>query len=250
MLKFIINIKLSIPLYWRQLINNTDTFAIMPDYPVKINDMVKDITEVPSREFYWVLVEKSSKEPSCIKKWEEISDIDIDWPSTFLLPFKTISDTKLQSFQFRIVHRIIPCNGWLQQIREKIFRKENSGDCDYCGEFDDLVHHLIKCENTNKFWERFTNWLGNILEEELKITHHDIIFGQFGDSIYKHIINYCLIIAKYYIFITKNKKDNNIDMMIFLQMLKKNLLVKYNYACLNDTVDHFNFMWNILFENL
>ncbi len=37
----------------------------------------------------------------------------------FKLPFHTVRDTKLQSFQFRLLHRIIPCNKWLNTIKIK-----------------------------------------------------------------------------------------------------------------------------------
>ena len=167
--------------------------------------------EVPSREAYWIFANDSSRDPACIKKWDEISDIKIDWPNVFQLPFKTFRETKLQSFQFRIIQRVIPCNDWLHQIKEK----KDSGTCNYCDENDDLVHFFIKCEKTSNFWQAFTNWLGRILEEEIKIMHHDIIFGHFSDAPRKEIINYCLIIAKYYIYLEKLKGNNEINLLTY-----------------------------------
>ena len=115
-------IRKAIPFVWREILGENSNYNVLPEYPVRVDGMVKDIMEVSSKEIYWVLAKKSEKEPSCVKKWEEISDIAIDWPSVFHLPFKVFKETKLQSFQFRMLHRVIPCNGWLHQIREKNYR--------------------------------------------------------------------------------------------------------------------------------
>ncbi len=37
----------------------------------------------------------------------------------FEQPFKCYRVTKIQSFQFRIIHRIIPCNQWLKNVMIK-----------------------------------------------------------------------------------------------------------------------------------
>ncbi len=56
----------------------------------------------------------------------------------FRLPFKTVRDTKIQTFQCRIIQNIIPCNKWLDNIKIK-----NSPVCDYCNKVDDLPHYFI-----------------------------------------------------------------------------------------------------------
>ncbi len=41
------------------------------------------------------------------------------WSRIFKFPFKTVIDTKIQTFQYNIVHRSIPCNNWLCNIKVK-----------------------------------------------------------------------------------------------------------------------------------
>ncbi len=55
------------------------------------------------------------------------------WPRFFKLPFYTARDTKLQSCQFRLLHRIISCNKWLNIIKIK-----SLDQCSYCGSIDDI----------------------------------------------------------------------------------------------------------------
>ncbi len=41
------------------------------------------------------------------------------WPRIFKLPFQVIRETKIQAFQYKILHRIISCNKWLFNIKIK-----------------------------------------------------------------------------------------------------------------------------------
>ncbi len=39
------------------------------------------------------------------------------WKRIFNISFTVLRDTKLQSFQYKIIHNIIPCNKWLHTIK-------------------------------------------------------------------------------------------------------------------------------------
>ncbi len=64
-------------------------------------------------------------------------------------------ETKLQSLQFKIVHRIIPCKKWLHE--QKVI---SSPSCEMCKEekVDDMTHHFMECSGLNNFWNIFENW--------------------------------------------------------------------------------------------
>ncbi len=62
------------------------------------------------------------------------------WERIFEQPFKCCRDKKIQSFQFRIIHRIIPCNQWLKNLTIK-----KCEQCNYCGETDDIPHLFLYC---------------------------------------------------------------------------------------------------------
>ncbi len=67
----------------------------------------------------------------------------------FNFPFKTVRDKKIEikkykkTFQYNIVHRVIPCNNWLCKIEVKT---------------DDIAHFFQNCPSVNKFWSYWINW--------------------------------------------------------------------------------------------
>ncbi len=95
----------------------------------------------------------------------------------FKLPFYTVRDTKLQSFQFRLLHRIISHNKWLNTIKIK-----KSDQCSHCDSIDDIPHFFIfiKCPKVLVFWHYWVNWWENISGIEIKnssVLHICILSG-------------------------------------------------------------------------
>ncbi len=147
------------------------------------------------------------------------------------MAFVATEETKLQSLQYRIIHRIVPCNKWLYNIKIK-----ENGTCDYCNETDDIQHFFIYCENIKVFWKCFINWWNRIDLVDLNSFSEDIeeciIFGfPYVHDIIKEL-NYCILIAKYYIYIQRLCNQNKIDFYIFQTMLKNKLLI-YECICKN-----------------
>ncbi len=65
------------------------------------------------------------------------------------MPFKTTVDTQSKSFQFRLIHRTIACNEWLNNLTIKSTNK-----CNVCEHTDSIIHFFfINCEKTNQFWK-------------------------------------------------------------------------------------------------
>ena len=70
---------------------------------------------------------------------------DFDWPVLFKIPYKVARATDVQSLQFRIIDRYIPCKENLY-----LWGKESSAKCHFCNEiillniFSHSVH-IIKC---------------------------------------------------------------------------------------------------------
>ena len=78
-----------------------------------------------TKEFYNPLV-KSITLPSGKKKWNELFEYDdITWKNIFKLPFQITKNTKLQWFQFRVVHHILTTNSLLFKTRSMQFRERN-----------------------------------------------------------------------------------------------------------------------------
>ncbi len=100
---------------------------------------MKAIEKVTSTAFYWNLINIDVHNPSSVKKWssqypifkEAITNV---WPRIFKLPFITVRDTKIQTFQYRLIQKTITCNKWLHNIKIK-----NCSVCNYCMNVDDIA---------------------------------------------------------------------------------------------------------------
>ncbi len=140
-------------------------------------------------------------QPICIKQWTEYfpsfrnGDILI-WHRIFKLSFSLIRETRLQTFYYLLIHRVIPCNKWL--CNKKV--KSGSG-CNFCNDVDNLIHFFIYCENIKQFWNSFYKLWNNISEFNIGI--NDIfeectVFGYPGEEDIIQILNYCVLLAKYF----------------------------------------------------
>ncbi len=177
--------------------------------------MTKNVDKITCNDFYWLLVSKAIIAPICIKKWTEhfpsFNNEDIlIWLRLFKLSFSVTRETRLQAFQYLLFHSVIPCNKWL--CDKKI--KSESG-CNICNDVDDLIHFFIYCENIKQFWTSFYKWWNNI--SEFNIGTNDIfeectLFGYPGEEDIIQILNYHVLIAKYFIYTNKLIGNNTLDL--------------------------------------
>ena len=167
------------------------------------------------------------------------------WERIFETPFRVTRETKLQSFQFRIIHRIIPCNKWLHNITLIANSK-----CNYCDKEDNLMHYFLYCPNTEIFWKCFFNWwnsLSGIVIKEILEEH--IIFGYPGDGEIQTVLNFCVILAKWFIYCKKLNSKNDIDLYQYLIQLKERLHIE-RLLCYKNNNQHIFDKYNFIYENL
>ncbi len=145
--------------------------------------MEKDLTieKVKCKDFYWHLINIQTHMPNNIYKWCEIypdlkkTPDSKTWPRIFKLPFNLIRETNIQTFLYKILHIVIPCNKWLYNIKI-----QTSETCDYCKGTDNIPHFFLYCPKVKKFWDLILNWLENVSNLELKnspILEECFIFG-------------------------------------------------------------------------
>ncbi len=97
------------------------------------------------KDFYWHIVNAHTQThtPTTVHKWSDhYSNFNISksnvWLRLFKLAFRTTRDIKIQSFQYRIIHKFIPCNKWFHNLKIN-----NSDSCDFCEGKDDVPHYFI-----------------------------------------------------------------------------------------------------------
>ena len=98
----------------------------------------------------------------CLARWDNHYNIDHSiWTSISTAPFKVCRETSLQPFQYRIIHRILPCNAWLC-VRKVV----NTNHCQYVycnnNKVDGMRHYLVTFPPVSRYWESFVIWWNSL----------------------------------------------------------------------------------------
>ena len=129
---------------------------------------------------------------------------------------KSCRDTYLLSFQYKLLHRIIPTNTFLYKIKIK-----DTKLCTFCKTDDETIEHLFfDCTLVNSFWEDFSLKLKQFFVN-FEIDKRQIFLGYEQESLF---LNFMILFAKNYIY--KCKFKENIPNIVDI----KNRLEKYYAA--------------------
>lgn len=172
--------------------------------------------------------------PTSQVKWqslfvnEEEVYLEARWKFWYLLPYRISREVRLQSFQFRVMHRIIPCNKYLSLIRIR-----ESSTCSFCEEEDDLYHFFLGCSDTNTFWTSVDLWLqeNSLTTQSLgNLSEIEFLFGIPSLEPEDYRRNFILLLGKFYIAREKVFGEGKLDTYAFLMELKHVLSVE-RIAC-------------------
>ncbi len=94
-------------------------------------------------------IETKKHKPDNIKMWCKVfqdfeSANEKSWHRIFKLPFVVLRHTKIQTFHYKVLHRVLPYK-WLYNIKIKDYEI-----CEYCNDVDDIVYFFLKC---SKIWD-------------------------------------------------------------------------------------------------
>ena len=246
-------LKLSIPKNWLQDIKSHATlqshnFIDSETKQSLINYQLyneKSIMKCSTRVIYKCFIQKKAETPTALAKWENIFDIDHnDWKVIFELPYSCSRDTALQSFQYRIIQRIFPCNKWFHNLTVI-----SSDLCNYCNMSDTIEHHLFYCKKIDKFWVNLQDWYNEATNEQISLTCKHVILGLYYDNLHFSCINYIILLAKMYIYRQKYN-DSPIDIINFLVHLHCKLNIERKICENNTSVENFNVKWSDILRML
>ncbi len=94
---------------------------------------------------------------------------------------------------------------------------------------DNLIHFFIYCENTKQFWTSFYKWWTNISEfniERNEIFEECTLFCYPDEEDIIQILNYCMLLAKYFIYTNKLNSNNTPDLYSYFVLLKRKLYIE------------------------
>jgi len=88
-----------------------------------------------------------TRKPSNVEK--KLNEQNLPVKAIYELPFKVTMENKLECFQYRVIHNILPTNNKLYKMKLK-----TSPSCDRCGNpYENLLHLLYECPRTQTFWQ-------------------------------------------------------------------------------------------------
>lgn len=227
-------IRNAIPLSWKRAITKNFNGDNEITYDMSITGQEFDLMNSSPKVWYRALIKGKEQEIKRQHRWiEELSSpgvgAQIDWEATNALPFKITRETKLQSFHFRIAHRIITCNKYLRDIRIL----ENA-TCGVYGETDSILHFFISCPPVAAFWASLNGWCENFLglgfdflnlgEKILGMTNEN------GNPKTFTVVNWLLLTAKFYIHRQRLFHKGDMSLIAYLAEIRRKLCVEQR-AC-------------------
>ena len=209
----------AIPQSWKAKIKGCmENVGIDNSNTIQIKGKSSNLVKVNSKSVYWELLSSKTKLPTSIELWIDLFPFMEAAPWNII--FKSIHNTLLppymQTFQYKIVNRILNCRYNLYKWKLK-----DTPFCIYCKHFDTLEHHLFLCAHSKEFWEQFEKWVSKYLTQGFHLTICEVLFGkniQENDKV-KKVINVLISYGKWYVnFCRTNKK--RLSFFEFLRLCK------------------------------
>lgn len=247
----ILSIKSAIPTNWKEMLTkqnvnpNSESFKVLVVYKGK-NTPISSLT---AKDVYNILLEQIEVSVTAKEKWEESFNVEISgnkWEQIFCLPFKCTTESKLQAFQYKILHRFAAHNYLLKK-----YNLSDTERCFYCQNVETLEHKYYECREVFAFWRHFFSWWSIVFGERLNLSKDSIIFGMLESDDIK--LNFCILLGKYYINYVKNirtERQCTVSLQFFLKFVKRRLeLLEYIYL-IKDNLNSFHDDWGMFMDNL
>lgn len=246
----LLQIRSALPATWKRLLVNVSPQSLTPRPHIFAGHQTDlDITGASSKRIYKALVLLKLPPIASQKKWNETFQVEEHswkehWQPIYKRPFQSVRDTKLQAFQHKLIHRIIPCNKYLSNIRIK---QEDS--CPNCGEQDTLPHFFYHCSLVHDFWTKITEWLLQNANFDLNPSLEEILFGRPIRSSSDKISNFLFILTKFFIYRQRLFHDTDLNLLHILMELRSKIKVE-KYICELEGKPYKANMWNPILQAL
>ena len=142
----------AIPNQWKRYIKNlrNSRIEIIKESKIRVAKKIMPLTKVNNTMLYWAILNKKTQEPTAVEKWvEQFPFLELaPWNKLFNLIHYSAKEPYLQSFQYKIINRILNCNYNLYMWKIK-----NNPQGIYCRSLDTIEHHPFFCPPSKTFWE-------------------------------------------------------------------------------------------------
>ena len=154
------------------------------------------ITAITTKLLYRAL--KPVVTPTAVQRWEYQGLAPDNWAEVFYIPYTCTASTKLQSFQYQVLHRYIPTRKFLH-LRGLV----DSANCPQCDSADTMVHYFFSCRTTRNFWNKVLEFINvQMPHQRVNCDVKNVMFGVPGAP---PIVNLIILCAKHYMHLRKVK---------------------------------------------
>ena len=244
----------AIPSKWKTNVKlYAPTITNANEITVYINESSYKLDCLNNKTIYNILIKRIATTPTALHRWiDEFPFLsDTDFARFFQLPNLVATDTKMQVFQFKILHRIIPC-----KLNLKRWGISEHDVCNTCGIIETIEHLFFYCNDAQNLWKRIEYWIQNTLDIHIHLSVVGVLFGvpfQKNDPILLSI-NHIILVAKRYIYKTKlENHSNHLNQSLFslndLNELKSSIYIEHFIEALHMEPNVPN-KWNTLHDVL
>ena len=220
---FYYKIRMALPNSWKQALKANQQINPIPyNAPLRfpVNKIPKSIHEITSADFYQILVRNTHKDTPVVNiKWQNMFGNELDFKKIYSLVKLTTKSTKLQAFQFSLLHQYVPHN-----LRLHTMKIKESPNCQDCNLIDTIIHRFYYCPDIYTFWQRIAYLLNNTYHIDIDLNPETILFGLTAkpkDPVTK-IINVCTIVGKYHIHLSRIKQQIP-SLKVYIHFLRKTI---------------------------
>ena len=165
---------------------------------------------------------------------------ELDWNKKYIILFQSTIDTTLRNFQYKFIHRLTTTNTMLFR-----YKLSNSNLCDFCGSNIETFHHLFwECTIVQNLWSELHSFLLSI-NIEFSYNKETVFFGELKNNINGNVINFIIILMKYYIFKMKYQKQKP-TLDVFKNFLMLRIQIEEEIGLSNDKLELQKQKWNKL----
>lgn len=237
-------LQMGIPVHWRTMITADFQGASPPFLEVSLpSGKCIPILNASAKKLYSELILRGKPPPPAQRKWDLSIDIQdsAEWNSLYSVPFRVVRETKMQSLQYRILHRTITCNCLLYR-----WRLRDDDTCNFCDRKDSLEHFLFSCTICREFWIQVKRWLYTASRISLNaIALKEFIVGIPREFPNASVVNYILIWIKYFIRKQKLFSGGVLNLQAWIRELRLKLLVERRICEAEGKLEKFA-RWRIL----
>jgi hypothetical protein len=124
-------LKDAIPGEWRKLLKTikipSEAINFKEQIHLNINKIPKNLNTVTNKDIYWIFINMKKEKPIIIEKYKYELGIDENkWKQIFTIP-RVIRDTKIRTFQYKLLYKLTPCNNYFKKIK-----KSATDKCNWC----------------------------------------------------------------------------------------------------------------------